>query len=70
MCIPIGCINAFMSHVVNDSYSEKNQINEIGTMLSVFGTGIYEFHLVEVPIEKVVSNMPKDLMKDISDTNF
>ena len=59
-------VNSPDKPVTNFSFI-NDSIDEIGNMLSMFGTGISEFHLVEVPIEKVVSNMPKDLMKDISE---
>ena len=59
-------VNSPDKPVTNFSFI-NDSIDEIGNMLSMFGTGISEFHLVEVPIEKVVSNIPKDLLKDISE---
>lgn len=44
--------------------SEKN-ISQISTLLNAFGTGVTNFKVVNVPIEKVTANIPKELFEQI-----
>lgn len=48
------------------SYLAKaDKVNEVCRMISAFGTGITDFKLVEVPIEKVLHNLPKNVQEKI-----
>ena len=52
------------------SYSsllDNESIQEISNMLSLFGTGVSHFNLSDVPLEKLINSVSKELMKDISD---
>ena len=52
------------------SYSsllDDDSIEKIGNMLSLFGTGISHFNLTDVPLEKLINSVTKELMKDITD---
>lgn len=54
--------------ITNYSYiMDEESVNQIGKLLSIFGTGINEFFVADVPLEKVTSSLPKDLIKDIID---
>ena len=54
-------ITSYSSLLDNDS------IKEISNMLSLFGTGVSHFTLSDVPLEKFINSVEKDLMKDITD---
>lgn len=54
-------ITSYSSLLDNDS------IQEISNMLSLFGTGVSHFTLSDVPIEKFINSVEKNLMKDITD---
>ena len=52
------------------SYSylmDNNHVEQISKLLSSFGTGISKLIIADVALEKVTSNIPKDMMKDIID---
>ena len=54
--------------ITNYSYlMDSESVNQIGKLLSIFGTGVSEFVVVDVAIEKVTANLPKDLMREILD---
>ncbi len=54
------------SPITNYSYLMDNEsVNQIGKLLSFFGTGVSEFVIADVALEKVTANLPKDLMQDI-----
>lgn len=46
---------------------DSESVNQIGKLLSYFGTGVSEFIIADVSLEKVTSNLPKGLMQDIID---
>lgn len=55
--------------ITNYSYlMDSESVNQIGKLLSFFGTGVSEFVVVDVALEKVTANAPKDLIQDIIDT--
>lgn len=55
--------------VTNYSYlMDCESVTKIGKLLSSFGTGITEFVIADVALEKMAANMPKDLMQDIIDS--
>lgn len=54
-------ITSYSSLLDNDS------IQEISNMLSLFGTGVSHFNLSDVPLEKLINSVTKELMKDITD---
>lgn len=52
--------------ISNYSYMENNDgIEEVCKIISAFGTGITKFKMVEVPVEKVISNLPKSIAEQI-----
>ncbi len=54
--------------ITNYSYlMDSESVHQIGKLLSFFGTGISEFVIADVAIEKVTANLPKDLIQDIID---
>ena len=54
--------------ITNYSYlMDSKSVNQIGKLLSSFGTGVSEFVIADVALEKVTSNVPKDIMQDIFD---
>lgn len=54
--------------ITNYSYlMDSESVNQIGKLLSFFGTGVSEFVIADVAIEKVTANLPRDLMQDIID---
>jgi hypothetical protein len=54
--------------ITNYSYlMDSESVNQIGKLLSSFGTGVSEFVIADVALEKVTANVPKDLMQDIID---
>lgn len=56
------------SPVTNFSYlMDSENVNQIGKLLSFFGTGVSKFIVADVPFEKVTSNLPKDLIQNIID---
>lgn len=59
-------VNSPDKPVTNFSFI-NDSVEVIGEMLSMFGTGVSQVHLVEVSVDKVFSNVPKELMKDVSD---
>ena len=55
--------------ITNYSYLMDNEsVNQIGKLLSSFGTGISEFVIADVALEKATANIPKDMMQDIIET--
>ncbi len=54
--------------ITNYSYlMDREHVNQIGSLLSSFGTGVSEFVIAEVTLEKISNNVPKDIMQDIFD---
>lgn len=48
------------------SYLAKaNNVEQVCKIISAFGTGITNFEMVDVPVERVLGNMPKDIQKHI-----
>lgn len=47
---------------------DSKDFSEISKLLSYFGTGVSQIDIVDVPTEKVVNAIPKDLMQDIIDS--
>ncbi len=48
------------------SYLAKaNNVEEVCKIISAFGTGITNFEMVDVPIERVLGDMPRDIQKHI-----
>ena len=45
--------------------ADNDNIEEICRIISAFGTGITNFKMVEVPVEKVISNLPKSVAENI-----
>ena len=44
---------------------DSENIDHIGTLLSAFGTGVSEVVVANVALEKISSNIPKDIMQEI-----
>lgn len=42
-------------------------VERVGHLLSTFGTGVSEFAIADISLEKVTSKIPKELMQDIID---
>lgn len=60
-------VNSPDSPITNYTYLLNDEsIEKISKLLSAFSTGISQFSLVSIPLEKVSSNVPKEIMKDIS----
>lgn len=54
--------------ITNFSYlMDNDSVNQIGKLLSDFGTGVSEFVIAKVPVEKVTSSVHKDIMQEIID---
>ncbi len=54
--------------ITNYSYlMDSESVNQIGKLLSAFGTGVSEFVIAKVALEKVTANVPKDIMQNIID---
>ncbi len=54
--------------ITNYSYlMDSESVNLIGKLLSAFGTGVSEFVIADVTLEKVTASVPKDIMQDIID---
>ncbi len=54
--------------ITNYSYlMDSASVYQIGKLLSSFGTGVSEFVIADVALEKVTANIPKDIMQDIID---
>ena len=47
---------------------DSNDFGEITKLLSFFGTGVSNIDIVDIPTEKVVNAIPKDLMQEIIDS--
>ena len=45
--------------------ARADKVNEVCRIISAFGTGITDFELVDVPIEKVLNGLPKSLQDRI-----
>ncbi len=55
--------------VTNYSYLlNEESIQAISKLLNDFGTGVSKFDLADVSIEKIISKVPKEMMKDITDS--
>lgn len=53
------------------SYSyllDSESVDQIGRLLSSFGTGVSEFSIASIPMEKVITNVPKDVLQEVIDT--
>lgn len=46
----------------------SNDFSEITNLLSFFGTGVSKVNIVDVPTEKVINTIPKEIMQDIINT--
>jgi len=56
------------SPITNYSYlTDTGSVEQIGKLLSAFGTGISEFMIADIPVEKVTAKLPKGLMQRIID---
>lgn len=54
--------------ITNYSYLMDSQsVNQIGKLLSSFGTGVSEFVIADVALEKVTANVPKEIMQEITE---
>jgi len=54
--------------ITNYSYlMDSESVSQIGKLLSFFGTGVSEFDIADVAIEKVTAKLPKELMQNIID---
>lgn len=52
--------------ITNYSYlMDAESVNQIGKWLSVFGTGVSEFVIADVSLEKITATTSKDIMQDI-----
>ena len=52
--------------VTDYSYlTDSENISQIGTLLSAFGTGVSKVDVADIPLEKITSNIPKGIMQDI-----
>jgi AAA15 family ATPase/GTPase len=52
------------------SYSymaNQANIDEVCRMIAAFGTGITSYEVIEVPIEKIISKLPKLIVEDLTD---
>lgn len=45
--------------------AETENVEEICRMIAAFGTGITDFQMVEVPVEKVLGQLPKSIQEDL-----
>ena len=45
--------------------SETDNVDEVCKLISAFGTGIENFKMIEVPVESVLSKLPKELQKNL-----
>ncbi len=45
--------------------AETENVEEICRMIAAFGTGITDFRMVEVPVEKVLGHLPKRIQEDL-----
>lgn len=55
--------------VTNYSYLlNEESIESISKLLNAFGTGVSKFTLADVSIEKITNNVPKELIKEITDS--
>ena len=45
---------------------DSTNVNEIGRLLASFGTGVSEFVIADVSLDKIASKIPNDLMQDIA----
>lgn len=54
--------------ITNYSYLMDNEsVDQIGKLLSSFGTGVSEFVIADVSLEKVAANVSKNIMQEIID---
>lgn len=61
-------VNSPDSPITNYTYLLNDEsIEKISKLLSTFSTGVSRFSLVSIPLEKVSNNVPKEIMKDISE---
>lgn len=62
-------INYPDSPVTNYPYIAKNDcVDDVNKLLELFGTGISKLKFVDVPTEKVISTIPKELLEHITDS--
>lgn len=62
-------VNSPERPITNYSYlMDKESVRKIGALLSAFGTGISEYVIADVALEKVAANIPKGLLEEIEDT--
>ncbi len=53
--------------VTSYSYlSDSESVDEIGKLLQAFGTGISEFRIIDIPLEKVLADVPEDVVEEMS----
>lgn len=45
--------------------AETENVEEICRIIAAFGTGITDFQMVEVPVEKVIGHLPKRIQEDL-----
>ncbi len=61
-------VNSPDKSITNFSFLLDNKsFDDISELLALFGTGVSEFKLTDIPIEKVINSLPKDLVKEISE---
>lgn len=75
--IPFKNVYMWVEHTLDVNYPDRpisnysymansdDNIEEICRIISAFGTGITKFEIVEVPVEKVISNLPKEIAEKI-----
>ena len=55
--------------ITNYSYLlNEESIEAIGKLLNEFGTGVSKFTLADISMEKLANNVPKDLIKEITES--
>jgi hypothetical protein len=50
---------------LNSCMGNSANINEICEIISAFGTGITSYEIVDVPVEQIISKLPKFIVEDI-----
>lgn len=57
-------INYLDRPILNYSYMAKTEnVEETCRIIGVFGTGITDFQMVEIPVEKVLGHLPKNIIE-------
>lgn len=53
--------------VTSYSYlSDSESVDRIGKLLHAFGTGISKFRIIDIPLEKVLADVPEDVVEEMS----